>query len=190
MPLASTAQNMEHVIREYTRACNAADADAIAACFTADATFYFPWRGKWVGAATIGANFAKVVHDYRPDPEGVSDYIRARLAEAERSANQPTLTLENIARDPETPSVADERSDVATREANEASIKRQEAERAAQSGESLPGETASHGSDYIAERLAQVREQEAEREGHGDELAVIERGEGNTPAGGGGRGMF
>jgi len=65
MPLASTAQNMEHVIREYTRACNAADADAIAACFTANAAFYFPWRGKWVGAATIGANFAKVVHQHR-----------------------------------------------------------------------------------------------------------------------------
>jgi methyltransferase len=65
MPLPSTAQKMEHVIREYTRACNAAEADAIAACFTVEAEFYFPWRGKWVGAAAIGENFAKIVREQR-----------------------------------------------------------------------------------------------------------------------------
>ena len=39
--------------------------------------------------------------DYRADPEqNISDYFRARFAEAERSANPPTLTLEAIAADP------------------------------------------------------------------------------------------
>ncbi len=131
--------------------------------------------------------------DYPADPEAanVSDYIRERLAEVARSIHPEPSALEPIARDPETSPVADERSDVATREANEASIKRQEAERAAQSGESLPGEEgASQASDYIRERLAEARDAKAEREGEGAELAVIERGEGNTPAGGGGRGMF
>jgi methyltransferase len=47
------------------RASNAADADAIAACFTVEAEFYFPWRGKWVGSAAIGENFAKVVREHR-----------------------------------------------------------------------------------------------------------------------------
>jgi len=205
--------------------------------------------------------------DYPADPEAanVSDYIRERLAEAERSANQPTLTLEAIANDPwsavELPlpadadktlleaarsaadycasaehglmeaaregtytppgwtgvedepdheydegrflraearlTLIDERLDQfaeldpATREANAASIKRQEAERAAQSGESLPGEEgASQASDYIRERLAALREAKAEREGEGAELAVVEHGEGHTPAGSAGRGMF
>ena len=206
--------------------------------------------------------------DYRADPDAVdaSDYIRARLAEAERSANQPTLTLEAIAADPwnavELPIPADASKelltaarsaaeycaeghydlmqqalagtytppgwtgaegepdaheydearwqqaearagfltgyldqlaelDPVTREANEASTKRQDAERAAQSGERVPGEEgASLASDYIAGRLAEVREAKAEREAEGVELAVLERGEGNTIGGGGGRGMF
>jgi len=188
-------------------------------------------------------------HAVDPKTEKVSDYIRARLAEAERSINQPTLTLEAIAADPhnavelplpadaskelltaardavlkdadylanwtgnftdDDPAIRDESTkvadrlellderldqfaelDPATREANAASIKRQEAERAAQSGESVPGEEgASQASDYIAERLAALREAKAEREGEGAELAVVEHGEGKTP-GGGGRGIF
>jgi len=83
--------------------------------------------------------------------------------------------------------------DPVTREANEASTKRQNAELAAQRGESLPGEEGvSPASDYIRQRLAEVREAKAEREreGEGAELIVIERGEGKTPGGsGGGRGM-
>jgi methyltransferase len=65
MLLSATAQKMEHVIREYTRACNAAEADAIAACFAVEAEFYFSWRGKWVGATAIGENFANIVREQR-----------------------------------------------------------------------------------------------------------------------------
>jgi SnoaL-like domain len=57
------AQRMEHVIRMYIQACNAADAAAIAACFCPEAVHYFPARPKWVGAATIGHNFATRVRD-------------------------------------------------------------------------------------------------------------------------------
>lgn len=81
--------------------------------------------------------------------------------------------------------------DPATREANDASTKRQERERAAATGESLPGDAPMRTSDYITSRLNDAREAaEAERGGPGAELDIAEHGEGQTPAGGGGRGMF
>ncbi len=59
------AARMEEIIRAYIQACNDADAEAIAACFCSDAVHYFPAgdprRTKWLGAATIGSNFAKIV---------------------------------------------------------------------------------------------------------------------------------
>jgi methyltransferase len=59
----SLAQRMEKVIREYIHACNRADANAIAACFSPEAVHYFPtgYSQKWSGASTIGDNFARVV---------------------------------------------------------------------------------------------------------------------------------
>jgi len=57
------AQRMEETVREYIRACNAADASAIAVFFTPDATHYFPQHGKSTGASTIAQNFAKIVVD-------------------------------------------------------------------------------------------------------------------------------
>lgn len=51
-------------------------------------------------------------------------------------------------------------------------------------------DAASSAGDYIRERLAEIREAKDEEEGHGEELAVIERGDGNTLGGGGGRGIF
>ena len=57
------AQRMEHVIRTYIQACNDADAEAIAASFCPDAVHYFPSSFKWVGAATIGRNFAQRVRE-------------------------------------------------------------------------------------------------------------------------------
>jgi hypothetical protein len=65
MALDSVAQRIERVIEEYIRACNLADADGIAACFTPEAVHYFPagYSPKWLGASTIGANFAKVVRE-------------------------------------------------------------------------------------------------------------------------------
>jgi methyltransferase len=65
MTQGSIAQRIESVINEYIHACNRADADAIAACFTPDAVHYFPtgYSPKWSGASTIGANFSKVVHE-------------------------------------------------------------------------------------------------------------------------------
>jgi len=58
----------------------------------------------------------------------------------------------------------------------------------------LPEEAASHTSDYIASRLSEASEAKAEREGDREELAVIDHGEGHTPAGSvagsGGRGIF
>jgi methyltransferase len=62
------AARMEETIRTYIQACNDADATAIAACFGLDAVHYFPAgdprRTKWLGAATIGGNFAKIVEQH------------------------------------------------------------------------------------------------------------------------------
>jgi methyltransferase len=63
MTKADVPYGMEQAIRTYINACNAADADAISACFYAEAVHYFPGLSKWAGAATIGANFAKRVAD-------------------------------------------------------------------------------------------------------------------------------
>jgi SnoaL-like protein len=57
------AERIEQLVRTYIGACNAGDANAIAACFCPDAVHYFPWGPKWSGAATIGANFAKRVQE-------------------------------------------------------------------------------------------------------------------------------
>ena len=60
----TSAQRIEHAVRTYIQACNDADADAIAACFCADAVHY-SIMPKWSGADTIGGNFAKRVQERR-----------------------------------------------------------------------------------------------------------------------------
>ncbi len=79
--MSPNTARMEQVIRAYVQACNDADADAIAACFTDDAVFYFPWRARWAGAAVIGANFAKVVRE-----QGVSWTFDQLLTDVDRHA--------------------------------------------------------------------------------------------------------
>jgi len=81
MALPKAAQRMEQVVRAYTQACNDADVDGIAACFSADAEFYFPWRPKWTGAKSIGANFAQVVRE-----QGVRWTFDQLLTDVDRSA--------------------------------------------------------------------------------------------------------
>ena len=59
-----THESMADLIRRYFDACNAADADAIAACFVADAVHYFPpgmYQGPFRSAATIAARWVKAV---------------------------------------------------------------------------------------------------------------------------------
>jgi methyltransferase len=63
MAQPASAQRIERVIRTYIQACNDADAEAIAACFVAEAVHYFPSLPKWVGAATIGDNFERRVRE-------------------------------------------------------------------------------------------------------------------------------
>jgi hypothetical protein len=62
-----SAQRMEQVVRAYIEACNEGDATKIAACFCPDGAHYFPIgnppRPRWLGADTIGNNFAKMVAD-------------------------------------------------------------------------------------------------------------------------------
>ena len=115
----------------------------------------------------------------------VHEYNEARWFEAVKRVDAIDEALERI-----------DGIDPVIREANEASTKRQAAELAASMGQSLPGESAAPASDYISSRLAERREaQEAERGVDGQELAVINHGEGKTTGegktpGGGGRGMF
>jgi hypothetical protein len=63
MTPSTPAQRLEQVIRTYIQACNDGDEKAIAACFVAEAVHYFPSLPKWVGAATIGSNFARRVRE-------------------------------------------------------------------------------------------------------------------------------
>jgi methyltransferase len=74
-------QRMEQVIRTYIQACNDANAEAIGACFSAEAVHYSPWSPKWVGGAKIGSNFAKLVRE-----EGVSWTVDQLLVDVDQSA--------------------------------------------------------------------------------------------------------
>ena len=85
----------------------------------------------------------------------------------------------------------DHPGDVARRADYEASTKRQETERAARSGEDVPGQVASSEPDsFAADLRAAEKAAKLEREGVGDERAVIDHDAGNITRGGGGRGMF
>jgi methyltransferase len=63
MAQPTPAQRIEQLITTYIRACNDADAKAIAACFRAEAVHYGPSGPRWSGADTIGSNFAKRVKE-------------------------------------------------------------------------------------------------------------------------------
>jgi len=81
MTQTMTARRMEQVIRTYIQACNNADAEAIAGCFCPDAVHYFPWQTKWLGALTIGGNFAKRVQE-----QGISWTVDQLLTDVDRSS--------------------------------------------------------------------------------------------------------
>lgn len=62
--MSMTHDEMERAIRGYFDACNAGDADAIAAFFTDDAVHYFPpgmYEGPFRTAATIGDRWHQAV---------------------------------------------------------------------------------------------------------------------------------
>lgn len=62
--VADERGRMEALIRRYFDACNAADVDAIAACFTPDAVHYFPpgmYDGPFQGARTIAGRWRAAV---------------------------------------------------------------------------------------------------------------------------------
>lgn len=57
---------MERLVRSYFAACNSADVDAVAACFTPDAVHYFPpgmYGGPFRGARTIGERWHAAVQN-------------------------------------------------------------------------------------------------------------------------------
>jgi hypothetical protein len=86
----------------------------------------------------------------------------------------------------------DPQREQAYRQANEESTKRQDAERAARSGEYMPGDAASGATDSLAADIrAAEKEAKLEREGEGQEEAS--RGQADTgqaASKGGGRGLF
>jgi ketosteroid isomerase-like protein len=62
--MALTAEGMESLIREYFDACNAADAERIAKCWTQDGVHYFPpgmYDGPFRGAKYIGERWVGAV---------------------------------------------------------------------------------------------------------------------------------
>jgi methyltransferase len=92
------AARMKEIIRAYIQACNDADAKAIAACFRSDAVHYFPAgdprRTKWLGATTIGSNFAKIVEE-----QGVCWTVDQLVVDVDRGAAVLEWTRFNRERD-------------------------------------------------------------------------------------------
>lgn len=61
------AERMEQLIRTYFDACNAADVDAIAACFVPEGVHYFPpgmYAGPFRGGRTIGERWRAAVETF------------------------------------------------------------------------------------------------------------------------------
>jgi methyltransferase len=59
-----TEESIRGLIKRYFDACNAADADAIEACFTPDGVHYFPpgmYDGPWRGARYIAERWVQTV---------------------------------------------------------------------------------------------------------------------------------
>lgn len=66
-PGVLTSEGMATLMRRYFDACNAADVDAVAACFVPDAVHYFPpgmYGGPFRGARTIGERWASAVERF------------------------------------------------------------------------------------------------------------------------------
>jgi len=86
----------------------------------------------------------------------------------------------------------DPERDQATQRANEESTKRQDAERAARSGEDVPGQVASSEPDsFAADLRAAEKAAKLEREGEGQEVVFRDHADaGQEPSTGGGRGIF
>src|SRR5947209_8451943 len=88
------AQRMEQVITTYIQACNAADADAIAACFCPEAVHYSPRLPRWVGPAAISAHFAEMVGE-----QGISWTVDELLTDVDRHSAVLEWTRFNRERD-------------------------------------------------------------------------------------------
>jgi ketosteroid isomerase-like protein len=76
----TTAAGLEATIREYFDACNAADAQAIAACFEPDGVHYFPAgapQGTFVGAKAIAAGWVTAVENRCGPSTGSSSMLRS-----------------------------------------------------------------------------------------------------------------
>jgi hypothetical protein len=66
-PGVLTHEGMEALMRRYFDACNEANADKIAACFTEDGVHYFPpgmYGGPFVGAKTIAERWVSAVENF------------------------------------------------------------------------------------------------------------------------------
>jgi hypothetical protein len=66
-PGVLTHEGMEALMRRYFDACNEADAEKIAACFTEDGVHYFPpgmYGGPFVGAKTIAERWVSAVENF------------------------------------------------------------------------------------------------------------------------------
>jgi hypothetical protein len=99
MTQMSIASGMEHAIKTYIEACNAADADNISRCFEPDAEHFFPTAPKWSGSKLIGANFAKMVTErgwsWTVDQVVIDELRRAATFEWTQS-HQPPRTLRGV----------------------------------------------------------------------------------------------
>lgn len=180
----------------------------------ADASHSFNIRPDVVeGPAGLEVRTAMKSADYPANPD-----LKADLAEAERSAREERQEplREQVAHRGDAATAHDDapprpkdglEADLlgaaahgldddaqhvqAVQRANNESTKRQDAERAARSGEDVPGEPASPATPSLADDLrAAEKAAKIERETEGRELATQDHNEGRTPGGGGGRGIF
>jgi methyltransferase len=83
-------KRIEQVIKTYIDACNHGDTNAICSCFGSEAVHYFPHRSKWVGATTVGTNFAEMVRE-----RGVYWTVDQLLVDIDRCAAALEWTMFN-----------------------------------------------------------------------------------------------
>jgi cysteinyl-tRNA synthetase len=144
--------------------------------------------------ASLEADLTEAARDTREEhQEPLREQVAQRDAATHDDAQpRPGDDLETDLLDAANDDDGDPQREQAYRQASEESTKRQDAERAARSGEDMPGDAASTATDSLAADLrAAEKAAKLEREGDGqDEASRDQADTGQAASKGGGRGLF
>jgi hypothetical protein len=156
------------------------------------------WERRYTPPGWTGADGDPDVHEYNEarwfQADQRVELIDERIAQREARDASPDSANGYIADYPQRTDESessDAQRDQVTQRGNEESTKRQDAERAAGSGEDVPGVPVSSATPSLAADLrAAEKAAKSEREAEGRERSTQDHGEAKAPGGGGGRGIF